>query len=103
MEFHKMINLQNVEKNLIKLQDMMQRNLSCRNSKESQKNMIVSMVLQFVVISIFLMLMAMLSPLAMNAYNYQVQVGDGTSGQNFAPINIYYNYHIHSCKYFIQK
>ncbi|MCR5658404.1 MAG: fibronectin type III domain-containing protein [Bacteroidales bacterium] len=43
-------------------------------------------------LSIFLMLMAMLSPLAMNAYNHQVQVGDGTSGQNFAPINIYYNY-----------
>ena len=41
-------------------QDMMQRNLSCRNSKESQKNMIVSMVLQFVVISIFLMLGALL-------------------------------------------
>ena len=43
-------------------------------------------------ISIFLMLMAMLSPLAMNAYNHQVQVGDGTSTQNIAPINIYYNY-----------
>ena len=41
-------------------QDMMQRNLSCRNSKESQQNMIVSMVLQFVVISIFLMLGALL-------------------------------------------
>lgn len=35
-------------------QDMMQRNLSCRNYKESQKNMIVSIVLQFVVIAIFL-------------------------------------------------
>jgi Na+/proline symporter len=41
-------------------QDMMQRNLSCRNSKESQMNMVVSMVLQFVVISIFLMLGALL-------------------------------------------
>ena len=41
-------------------QDMMQRNLSCRNSRESQLNMAVSMVLQFVVISIFLMLGALL-------------------------------------------
>ena len=41
-------------------QDMMQRNLSCRNSKESQMNMIVSMVLQFVVITAFLMLGALL-------------------------------------------
>ena len=41
-------------------QDMMQRNLSCRNSRESQMNMVVSMVLQFVVIAIFLMLGALL-------------------------------------------
>ena len=41
-------------------QDMMQRNLSCRNSRESQLNMVVSMVLQFVVIAIFLMLGALL-------------------------------------------
>lgn len=37
-------------------QDMMQRNLSCRNSKESQKNMITSTILQFFVILLFLML-----------------------------------------------
>lgn len=37
-------------------QDMMQRNLSCRNSKESQKNMMISIVLQFLVIGAFLML-----------------------------------------------
>lgn len=37
-------------------QDMMQRNLSCRNSKESQKNIFTSAFLQFVVISLFLIL-----------------------------------------------
>lgn len=41
-------------------QDMMQRNLSCRNSKESQMNMMVSMAMQFVVIGAFLMLGALL-------------------------------------------
>ena len=37
-------------------QDMMQRNLSCRNSRESQKNMISSIIAQTVVIFLFLML-----------------------------------------------
>lgn len=37
-------------------QDMMQRNLSCRNSRESQKNMIISIFLQLIVITAFLML-----------------------------------------------
>ncbi len=37
-------------------QDMMQRNLSCKNHKESQKNMITSGILQFFVIALFLML-----------------------------------------------
>ena len=37
-------------------QDLMQRNLSCKNSSESRKNMIVSIFMQFVVISLFLML-----------------------------------------------
>lgn len=37
-------------------QDMMQRNLSCRNSRESQKNMVISILLQFVVVAAFLML-----------------------------------------------
>lgn len=37
-------------------QDMMQRNLSCRNIKESQINMLTSILLQFVVITMFLML-----------------------------------------------
>ncbi len=37
-------------------QDMMQRNLSCKNFKDSQKNMVTSVVFQFVVILLFLML-----------------------------------------------
>lgn len=37
-------------------QDMMQRNLSCKNSRDSQKNMITSSLSQFVVILLFLML-----------------------------------------------
>lgn len=37
-------------------QDLMQRNLSCKNSSESKKNMIVSVFMQFVVITLFLML-----------------------------------------------
>ena len=37
-------------------QDMMQRNLACKDSKESQKNMIVSSVIQFFVIALFLIL-----------------------------------------------
>jgi len=37
-------------------QDMMQRNLACRSSRQSQKNMIVSGVVQFFVIALFLLL-----------------------------------------------
>lgn len=37
-------------------QDMMQKNLSCKNFKDSQKNMITSVILQFFVILLFLML-----------------------------------------------
>ena len=37
-------------------QDMMQRNLSCKNFKDSQKNMITSGISQFFVILLFLML-----------------------------------------------
>lgn len=37
-------------------QDMMQRNLACRDSKASGKNMIFSSIMQFFVISLFLML-----------------------------------------------
>lgn len=41
-------------------QDMMQRNLSCRNHRDSQKNMITSGISQFFVIALFLMLGALL-------------------------------------------
>lgn len=37
-------------------QDMMQRNLACKDSRESQKNMIVSGVMQFFVVALFLIL-----------------------------------------------
>ncbi len=37
-------------------QDMMQRNLACRNTGQSQKNMIVSGIVQFFVIALFLLL-----------------------------------------------
>jgi SSS family transporter len=37
-------------------QDMMQRNLSCKNFKDSQKNMITSGISQFIIILLFLML-----------------------------------------------
>lgn len=37
-------------------QDMMQRNLSCKNIKDSQKNMITSGIMQFFIILLFLML-----------------------------------------------
>jgi len=41
-------------------QDMMQRSLSCKNFKDSQKNMVTSTILQFFVISMFLILGALL-------------------------------------------
>ena len=37
-------------------QDMMQRNLSCKNPADSQKNMVTSVIFQFIVIAMFLML-----------------------------------------------
>jgi len=42
-------------------QDMMQRNLACRDSRQSQKNMIVSGVTQFFVIGLFLLLGTLLA------------------------------------------
>ena len=47
-------------------QDMMQRNLACRNSRESQKNMIVSSISQFFVIALFLVLGTLLVMYARN-------------------------------------
>ena len=42
-------------------QDMMQRNLACRDSRQSQKNMIVSGVSQFFVVALFLLLGTLLA------------------------------------------
>lgn len=42
-------------------QDMMQRNLACRDSRQSQKNMIVSGIAQFFVVALFLLLGTLLA------------------------------------------
>ena len=49
-------------------QDMMQRNLSCKNFKDSQKNMITSVISQFFVILLFLMLGVLLYIFAGSPY-----------------------------------
>ncbi len=49
-------------------QDMMQRNLSCKNFKDSQKNMVISIILQFFIILLFLMLGVLL-------YSYALKEG----------------------------
>lgn len=41
-------------------QDMMQRNLACKDTRQSQKNMIVSGIMQFFVVALFLLLGTML-------------------------------------------
>lgn len=53
-------------------QDMMQRNLSCKNFKDAQKNMITSGIMQFFIILLFLMLGVLL-------YMYASQNGIFTS------------------------
>ncbi len=60
-------------------QDMMQRNLSCRNSRESQKNMLASTVSQFFVILLFLMLGVLL-------YTFAASRGiEGATGDELFP------------------
>ncbi|ADV42420.1 sodium:solute symporter [Bacteroides helcogenes] len=61
-------------------QDMMQRNLSCRNFKDSQKNMITSVISQFFVILLFLMLGVLLYIFAANR---QIEV---TKGDELFPL-----------------
>lgn len=56
-------------------QDMMQRNLSCKNFKDSQKNMITSGVFQLVVIFMFLVLGTLLYTFATNEH-IQITKGD---------------------------
>ena len=59
-------------------QDLMQRTLSCRDHRDSQKNLIVSSLLQVVVIFLFLCLGAML-------YAYADAVGIPQSGDKLFP------------------
>ena len=60
-------------------QDMMQRNLSCKNFKDSQKNMITSVISQFFVILLFLMLGVLLYIFAGNQ-GIQVKKSDELIG-----------------------
>lgn len=59
-------------------QDMMQRNLSCRNYKDSQKNMMVSIVCQFFINLLFLMLGVLL-------YLFDSKVGITATGDTLFP------------------
>ena len=59
-------------------QDMMQRNLNCQNYRDSQKNMIVSIVCQFFINLLFLMLGVLL-------YMFAAQVGITERGDNLFP------------------
>ncbi|MCQ2174611.1 MAG: sodium:solute symporter [Bacteroidales bacterium] len=56
-------------------QDLMQRNLSCRNFKESQKSLVVSAFTQLIVISLFLVLGVLL----MQYYKANLIVGDNSN------------------------
>ena len=56
-------------------QDMMQRNLSCKNFKDSQKNVITSAISQFIVIFMFLMLGVLLYTFAAK-HNITVEKSD---------------------------
>ncbi|MBQ8673785.1 MAG: sodium:solute symporter [Bacteroides sp.] len=56
-------------------QDLMQRNLSCRSTREAQKNMMVSISMQVVVITLFLMLGVLLYTFAASR-GLQVSKGD---------------------------
>ncbi len=56
-------------------QDMMQRNLSCKNFKDSQKNMITSGVLQFFIIALFLILGVLL-------YSFAASQGIGSPSKS---------------------
>lgn len=56
-------------------QDMMQRNLSCKNFRDSQKNMITSGISQFFVIQLFLMLGVLL-------YTFTAQQGIENPGKS---------------------
>lgn len=66
-------------------QDMMQRNLSCQNYRDSQKNMMVSIVCQFFINLLFLMLGVLL-------YLFAAQVGIEAKGDGLFPTVATSNY-----------
>ena len=66
-------------------QDMMQRNLSCQNYRDSQKNMMVSIVCQFFINLLFLMLGVLL-------YMFAVKVGIDAKGDSLFPTVATSNY-----------
>ena len=81
-------------------QDMMQRNLSCKNFRDSQKNMITSGISQFFVILLFLMLGVLL-------YTFTAQQGIENPGKSdeLFPMIATGNYfpgidHFFYCRYF---
>ena len=59
-------------------QDMMQRNLSCQNYRDSQKNMMVSIVAQFFINLLFLMLGVLI-------YEFAARVGIDATGDSLFP------------------
>ena len=59
-------------------QDMMQRNLSCQHYRDSQKNMMVSIVAQFFINLLFLMLGVLL-------YEFAARVGIDATGDSLFP------------------
>lgn len=59
-------------------QDMMQRNLNCQNYRDSQKNMVVSIICQFFINLLFLMLGVLL-------YMFAQKVGITERGDNLFP------------------
>lgn len=66
-------------------QDMMQRNLSCRNPREAQKNMVMSILLQFIVVWTFLMLGVLL-------YLFASRHGISATGDQLFPVIATGNY-----------
>lgn len=87
-------------------QDMMQRSLSCRNFRDSQKNIIVSSLLQTVVIFLFLMLGVLLYLFAGQAGAPLSEItGDrlfpavATSGQLPAVVGVVFIVGLVSCSY----
>ena len=84
-------------------QDLMQRTLTCKNVRDSQKNLIVSILMQIVVIAMFLSLGVLLSVFA--AHNGIAETGDklfpavATSGLLPAMVGVLFIIGLVSCAY----